>query len=91
MGWLQGVKNLKDPKTREVDDGLYLSQLISYKIHTRENKKTGAKESGIENQRSQGSFAVARRKIKSGCFWGFIPVEVRARPSRRLRWLSLCP
>ena len=91
MGWVQGVKELKDPKTKEVDDSLYLSQCISYQIHTRENEKTGAKERRIENQHSQGNFAVAMHKIKSGCFWGFIPDEVWARPARRLRWLCLCP
>ena len=91
MGWGQGVKDLKDPKTKEVDDGLSLSQAISYQIHTRENKKTGAKERRIENQRSRGNFAVEIHQIKKGCFWGFIPDEVWARPERRLRWLCLSP
>ena len=80
----------KDPKTKEVEDGLYLSQAISYQIHTRENKKTGAKERRIENQTSQGNFAVAIHKIKNGCFWGFIPDEMCAHPARRLRWFCLC-
>ena len=91
MGWGQGVKELKDPETKEVDDGLYLSQAISYQIHTRKNKKPGAKERRIQNQRSQGNFAVAMHKIKNGCFWGFIPDEVWARRVRRLRWLCLYP
>ena len=91
VGWVQAVKEIKDPKTKEVVDGLYLSQAISCQIHTRENKKTGAKERRIENQRSQGNFAVAINKIKSGCFWGFVPVEVWARSARRVRWLCLCP
>ena len=88
---MQGVKDLKHTKTKEVDDGVYLSQAISYQIHTRENKNTGAKERRIENQRSQGNFAVAMHKIKNGCFWGFIPDGVWACPVRRLRWLCLCP
>ena len=87
MGWVQGIKDLKDPKTREVEDGLYLSQAIRYQIHTRENKKIGAKERCIENERSQGNFAVAIHKIKNGSLWGFIPHEVWARLARRLRWL----
>ena len=76
VGWVQAVKDIKDPKTKEVEDGLYLSQAISYQIHTCENKKTSAKERRIANQRSQGNFTVAINKIKSGCFWGFIPDEV---------------
>ena len=91
VGLVQAVKDIKDPKTKEAEDGLYLSQAISYQIHTRENKKTGAKERRIENQRSQGNFAMAINKIKSGCFWGFIPNEVWARSARRVRWLYLCP
>ena len=82
VGWVQAVKDIKD---------LYLSQAISYQMHTRENKKTCAKVRRIENQRSQGNFAVAINKIKSGCFWGFIPDEVWARPARRVRWLCLFP
>ena len=91
VGWVQAVKDIKDPKTKEVEDGLYLSQAISYQIHTRENQKTGAKERRIENQRSQGNFAVAINKIKSGCFSGFILDEVWARSARHVRWLCLCP
>ena len=68
VGWPQAVKDIKDPKTKEVEDGLHLSQAISYQIHTLENKKTGAKERRIENQRSQGNFAVAINKIKSNRF-----------------------
>ena len=56
---MQAVKDIKDPKTKEVEAGLYLSQAIGYQIHTRENKKTSAKERRFENQRSQGNFAVA--------------------------------
>ena len=76
VGWVQAVKDIKDPKTKEVEDGLYLSQAISYQIHTRENKKTPAKERRIDNERSQQNFAVAINKINSGCLWGFIPDEV---------------
>ena len=91
VGWVQAVKDIKDPKTREVEDGLCSSQAINYQIHTRGNRKTGAKERRIENQRSQGNFAVAINKIKRGCFWGFVPDEVWARSARRVRWLCLCP
>ena len=73
VGWVQGVKDLKDPKTKKVEDGLYLSQAISYQIHTRENKETGAKERRIANRRSQGNFAMAIHKIKNGCFLGIRP------------------
>ena len=62
VGWVQAVKDIKDPKTKELEDGLYLSQAISYEIHTRENKKTGAKERCIQNQRSQRNFAIAINK-----------------------------
>ena len=89
VGWVQGLKDIKDPKTKETKDGLYLSQAISYQIHTRENKGTGAKERRTENQSSQGNLAVAINKIKNGCFWGFIPDEVCGPPARCLRWL--CP
>ena len=91
VGWVQAVKDIKDPKTKEVEDGLFVSQVISYQIHTRENKKTGAKVRRIKNERGQGNFAVAINKIKSGCFWGFISDEVWARPARRVHWLCLCP
>ena len=86
-----GCKRSRTSKTKEVEDGLYPSQAISYEIHTCENKKTGAKERRIENQRSQGNFAMAINKIKSGCFWGFILDEVWARFARHVRWLCLCP
>ena len=91
VGWVQAVKDIKDPQTKEVEDGPYLSQAISYQMHKRENKKTGAKERRIEKQRSQENFALAINKIKSGCFWGFILDEVWAPPARRVRWLCLRP
>ena len=62
--------------TKEVHNTLLLSHCMSDQIHTCENKTKG-KRWKIDHQRSQGDFPMGLHKLKSVCFWGFVPDEVR--------------
>ena len=48
VGCVQGVEGLKNPKTKEVQNTLLVSECMSYVIYTHE-KKIGASERKIEN------------------------------------------
>ena len=81
VGLAQGVKGVKDPKTKETHNTLFLSQCSNYQMH-KHDTRSGAKERRIENQRSQGDHQIAmhgqkrRPPEKGGCFWAFVPNEV---------------